>query len=70
MGHYLVKGKLMLCLVFLGTEEQCHKCASCSALLRSQGVRDRYQQFLKQRLLQHPSNLEESVAEKWKGDIC
>ena len=36
-------------------------------LLRSQGVRDRYQQFLEQHLLQHPSNLEESVEQQCKA---
>ena len=36
-------------------------------LLRSQRVRDRYQQSLEQHLLQHPSNLEESVEKQWKA---
>jgi len=36
-------------------------------LVRSHGVRDRYQQSLEQHLLQHPSNLEESVEQQWKA---
>jgi len=38
-------------------------------LVRSQGVRDRYQQSLEQHLLQHPSNLEESVWKALKDSI-
>ena len=30
-NHYLVKGKLANIMLFSETEEQCHKCASCSA---------------------------------------
>ena len=36
-------------------------------LVRSHGVRDRYQQSLEQHLLQHPSNLEESVEQQWRA---
>jgi len=36
-------------------------------ILRSQGVRDRYQQSLDQHLFQDPCNMEESVEEWWKA---
>jgi len=64
--HYLVKGKLILCF----SRKQKNSITSVPLavhLLRSQGVRDRYQQSLEQHLLQHPSNLEESVEQQWKA---
>jgi len=64
--HYLVKGKLMLSFA----RKQRNSVTSVPFavhLLRSQGVRDRYQQSLEQHLLQHPCNTEESAEEQWRA---
>ena len=53
-------------LFFLEAEERCYKCASCSAPLKESGTRTS-SPFKKQHLLQHPSNLAESVEEQWKA---
>ena len=64
--HYLVKGKLMLS--FSRKQRNSVTCVPLAVhLLRSQEVRDRYQQSLEEHLLQHPCDLEESVEEQWQA---
>ena len=63
--HYLVKGKLMLNFSRKQRSSVTHVPLAVH-LLRSQEVRDRYQQSLEQHLLQHQYNKDQSVEEQWQ----